>query len=309
LEKIATEIKNHGFIPGIWLAPFSVSETSRTFLQHPDWVVKKSNESPKISYNNWNKKIYSLDLSNPEVKKHIKNVFTVLKKAGFEYFKIDFLFSGAIPGKRYLKNITPIEAYRDGLATIRESIGDSFVLGCGAPLLPSLGFVDGMRVSEDTAPLYIPDSKIKLNAYNAIKNSVNRYFMNGKWWINDPDCLILRKEQSGLNKEIIEMYAYISGVLNYSIFQSDDLSLSLYDQVLLKALKYRGGMATVAELGNEKCKIVSIHPKFGKIELVANFEKGKYSLSTENTKSQIKKKTVLKEDGRLFHFYERDKNA
>ncbi len=308
LKEIAGEIKNHGFIPGIWLAPFSVSETSRIFCKHPDWVIKNPNESPKISYINWKKNIYALDTSNPEVKEYIKYVFNRLKKAGFKYFKIDFLFAGAIPGKRHLENITPIEAYREGLATIRKSVEDSFVLGCGAPLLPSLGFVDGMRVSEDTAPLYVVDSKIKLNAYNAIKNSINRYFMNKKWWINDPDCLILRKEKSGLKKKIVELYSYISGILNYMIFQSDDLSLNIYDEILFKALKYRGGKTSVRGLETGKYKITSIHPTLGKIELEVNLEKAEYSLTVENTKNLIEKKTVLKEDGRLFHFYEGKEN-
>jgi len=48
--------------------------------------------------------------------------------------------------------VTPIQAYREGLNVIRKAVGKSFILGCGAPLLPSAGLVDGMRIGEDTAP-------------------------------------------------------------------------------------------------------------------------------------------------------------
>ena len=44
-------------------------------------------------------------------------------------------------------------AYRSGIELIREAIGeDAYLLGCGAPLLPSSGLFDAMRVSPDTAP-------------------------------------------------------------------------------------------------------------------------------------------------------------
>ena len=42
----------------------------------------------------------------------------------------------AVPGDRR-KGVTPIQAYREGLRVIRGTVGGDFVLGCGAPLLPS----------------------------------------------------------------------------------------------------------------------------------------------------------------------------
>ena len=40
-------------------------------------------------------------------------------------------------------DVTPIQAYREGMRVIRKAAGDDFVLACGAPLLPSAGLVDG----------------------------------------------------------------------------------------------------------------------------------------------------------------------
>ena len=40
---------------------------------------------------------------------------------------------------------------------IREAIGpDAYLLGCGAPILPSVGLVDAMRVGPDIAHHYEP---------------------------------------------------------------------------------------------------------------------------------------------------------
>ena len=50
-----------------------------------------------------------------------------------------------------------MEAYRRGLRLIRDAIGpEAYLLGCGAPILPSVGLVDAMRVSPDTGTDYEP---------------------------------------------------------------------------------------------------------------------------------------------------------
>jgi hypothetical protein len=39
------------------------------------------------------------------------------------------------------------------MAVIRDAAGsDAYLLGCGAPIIPSVGHVDAMRVSNDIAP-------------------------------------------------------------------------------------------------------------------------------------------------------------
>ena len=77
-------------------------------------------------------------------------MFTALRSYGFDYFKLDFLYAGALGG---------LEEYRHGLpAVIRDAVGpEAYVLGCGAPILPSVGLVDAMRVSPDVAPVYEPE--------------------------------------------------------------------------------------------------------------------------------------------------------
>ncbi|GAB6188608.1 alpha-galactosidase [Marinitoga arctica] len=307
IETISNKIKEYGYIPGLWLAPFSVSETSEIFSNHKDWLVKDKNGNPKVAYYNWNKNIYALDTTHPESQKYLSSIFNDLRNKGIHYFKIDFLFAGAIPGKRHL-DVTPIEAYNIGMNIIRKSTNMYFVLGCGAPILPSVGYVDGMRISTDTAPFYKMDSPdfIYPNAYYALRNVLTRSFMNGKWWWNDPDCLLLRTEDTELKNEIIEMYSYVSGVLNNMIIQSDDLEKNIRKDVFSKTLELKDGISHVKGLlgNNDTFEIESYNTKSGNIKMKIDLKNKKYEILHDQDYIKLNKKTVLNEDGRLFHYYE-----
>jgi alpha-galactosidase len=229
LAGLARMIRGAGFTAGIWTAPFSASDSSELFSRHPGWFVREAGPDggrPVVSYRNWGKDIYALDTTHPEVQAWLRETFAELKRMGFAYFKIDFLFSAAVPGRRVLP-VTPIQAYRQGLAAIREAVGSDFILGCGAPLLPSLGLVDGMRVGEDTAPFWDP-AKFGVqgpNAKIAIKNPILRWFMHRRWWLNDPDCLLLRDRDVQLRSNERELYARAAGILDAMLIDSDDLEL------------------------------------------------------------------------------------
>jgi alpha-galactosidase len=250
LDGVARAITGKGFKAGIWTAPFSAAETSEVFAQHPDWMVAEGGK-PKFAHKSWGKAIHALDLTHPGARAHILDVFSTLKKAGFEYFKIDFLFGSAMPGERH-KNVTPVEAYRQGLRLIRKAVGGGFILGCGAPLLPSVGLVDGMRIGEDTAPYWKtrPSAFQGPNAYFALKNALLRQFMHRKFWLNDPDCLFLRDTDIELTGNQRELYALAAGVMDNMIIDSDNLALvGRTGKALFKqALALRGGRSRVLDI-------------------------------------------------------------
>ncbi|MFW6120887.1 MAG: glycoside hydrolase family 36 protein [Petrotogales bacterium] len=225
LTEVSKIVSEKGLEPGIWLAPFSASETSSIFKNHPDWLVKDLLDKPKLCYRNWNKNIYALDTTHPEVEQHLKDLFKKLCEIGFTYLKIDFLFAGAMPGKRYDENKTPVEAYRKGMKIIKDNAAeDAFILGCGAPLLPSIGFVDGMRIGADTAPIWngdVPDIGIP-SAKSSIRNALTRYFMHRRLWLNDPDTLIVR-EEAELNDNEKKLVSLVSGALDNMLLHSDKM--------------------------------------------------------------------------------------
>jgi len=273
LPDLARLIGGQGFTAGIWTAPFSAAETSDLFLRHPDWMVQEDG-SPKECYKNWGKKIYALDTTHPAVKEWLQGLFSSLRRMGFAYFKIDFLFAAAMPGER-VEKVTPIHAYREGMKTIRQAVGDGFILGCGAPLLPSAGFVEGMRVGEDTAPTW--DSKLGAfqgpNAYYALKNSIMRSFLHRRLWLNDPDCLLLRNQDINLTLNERELYALAAGALDNMIIESDDLALVEEQglRLLRRAIALQGGRVNVQGLmGDDLYFIRSRGGPAGDVRLIAN---------------------------------------
>ena len=259
LELLAKKVKENGMIPGIWTAPFSVSETSGIFKDHLDWIVKGKDGNPIMVYENWNKKIYALDTTNPDALNWLKSVFSTLKSYGFDFFKIDFLFAAMIPGKRYL-NVAPVEAYRMGMKAIRDAVGDSHILGCGAPLLPSIDYVDSMRIGADTAPYWGDGMDFEQpSAKYSIRNALTRHFMNDVWWTNDPDCVMIRSNDTKLTHDERMVNVYVPALLNGHFLESDKLSvLSKEDVYFLKsALNFRVGNSRVKFVDSERYVIVS----------------------------------------------------
>ena len=253
LDGLAGAVRERGFRAGIWAAPFSAAETSELFARHPGWMVAEGGR-PKPCYRGWGRTIYALDTTHPEVKEWLHATVTALRRAGFSYLKLDFLFAAAMPGERRGR-VTPVQAYREGMRVVRRAAGRDFVLGCGAPLLPSAGLVDGMRVGEDTAPYWKtkPSGFQGPNAYFALKNALMRQFMHRALWLNDPDCLLLRDLETELEAGERELYALAAGALDNLVVVSDRLALlgPAEKGLLRKALGSRGGRARVEGLLGE----------------------------------------------------------
>jgi alpha-galactosidase len=273
LPMLAERIAEWGFTPGLWAAPFSASETSRLFCEHPDWFVQEEGK-PKECFKNWGQKVYALDTTRSEVKNWLLKTFSGLVRMGFQYFKVDFLFAAAMPGERF-KKVTPVQAYREGMETIRAALGNAFILGCGAPLLPSVGFVQGMRIGEDTATYWDAERSPFQgpNAYYALKNSIMRSFLHRLLWLNDPDCLLLRDQEIQLTRNERELYALAAGALDNMIIESDNLELvDEWGQSLLRrAISLRGGKVTMKGLMEDDFyRVESRGGPAGDFQLLAN---------------------------------------
>jgi len=245
LAWLVEQIKQAGFIPGLWLAPFAVSPDSTLYKHHPDLVVLGEKGEPLQTWAgfDWDRQLYGLDCTHPQVQAWLRSVFeTIVHKWGFDYLKLDFLCCGALRGIRFNRGSTSVQAYREGLALIRDTVGDRYLLGCGAPLLPAVGLVDGMRIGCDIAPFWESDEmdeyKVWSAASNAIRNTIALYWTHGHFWQNDPDCLIVRENDNQLMEAEVQTWATLVGLSGGLIVLSDalaDLSeerLQLIDRVL-----------------------------------------------------------------------------
>ncbi|MGP3964923.1 glycoside hydrolase family 36 protein [Nonomuraea sp. 3N208] len=191
LERAVDAITATGRRAGIWTAPFLVGHRGRVFREHPEWLVDDA-----YAGRMWNQDLAVLDVTHPGAAEHLVNVFRTFRAMGITHFKLDYLYAGALAGGRH-EDLDPIAAYRRGLELIREGGGAEATLhGCGAPMLPSIGLVDIMRVSPDIAPTLLPRSGdiSQPSQLGARLTGAAREFLHARWWVNDPDCIILRPE-------------------------------------------------------------------------------------------------------------------
>jgi alpha-galactosidase len=192
LESAVARIRGTGRRAGLWLAPFLVSPRSAVYAEHPGWLVGGA----RAGFN-WEAEQAVLDVTHPGAEEYLRTVFGTLRRMGIDYFKLDFLYAGALAGRRADAEATPLTAYRRGMEMIRAATGpDSYLLGCGAPILPSVGLVDAMRVSPDTAPQYEPDDgDLSMPSQRAAALTGRaRAWQHGRFWANDTDCLIARPQ-------------------------------------------------------------------------------------------------------------------
>ena len=182
LVRLAATIRAADLRAGIWIAPFTVGSRSALAAEHPDWLVGAGGA-------NWNQDLHGLDLTHPGACAYLWQVLRTLREVGFDYVKLDFLYTGALPGRRH-QELTPTEAYRSGLELVRDAVGpETFLLGCGAPILPSVGLVDAMRVSPDTFHEGAQDGSAGLRG---APGALARAWQHGRLWTNDADCFVGR---------------------------------------------------------------------------------------------------------------------
>jgi hypothetical protein len=235
-------IKEKGLKAGLWIAPFMVSPDSGLFKDHPGWLIKDCRGAPAPLLS-WRKgTMYGLDCSHPEACEWLRELFTTLSATwAVDLFKLDFLYLAGLPGRRHRRSWTGAQCYRKAMEIIRGAMGPStFVIGCGAPLGPSVGWVDAMRISGDVGALW----KGEFSVTTSITNTISRFFMHRTLWLNDPDSVILRDVDTELTEDEVKTLVTVVGLSGGLVSTGDDIErLSPARMALLKKLipPYRGG--------------------------------------------------------------------
>jgi len=262
LEALVTDVKARGFTPGLWLSPFVVFDDSRTYEQHPEWLVEYDDPEDTVWGIHGDQQRYGLDTTHPDAQQWLRDVFeTVVDDWGFEYVKLDFMKTGAIPGTRYDDSVTRAEAYRRGLEIIRESVGEETkILGCGSPLGPDVGLVDAHRVGNDIARRWgiIDHDAISEHSGAGLRNSIrsvlNRQLFHRNWFVCDPDTQILGQNAEGdeLTDVEKETFAAVVSLTGGSNIISDELvELGDWERDLFEATLPPVAGGRVPALGEE----------------------------------------------------------
>ena len=218
MADLAARIRAAGFRPGLWLAPLIAPAHSRIFRERPHLFLKDSTGQPKPAGHNWGSPYFALDTTLPEAAEHLVDTVRRAVGWGFDYLKLDFLYAGALAARRH-DDIPREVAYREAAQLIRDAVGDStYLLGSGAPILPSIGLFDGIRVGPDVAPYWDNSERSTdysgAGARNAVIASLHRTWLRPLYEI-DPDVVFFRRRYNLLDDQCRQILADLAAVCDF----------------------------------------------------------------------------------------------
>jgi alpha-galactosidase len=275
VRAVLRQIRERGFEPAIWVAPFIAEKDARLFREHPDWFVKDADGTPlrsdRVSFGGWRHgPWYALDGTHPEARRHLENVFRTMREEwGCTYFKLDANFWGAIHGGRFHDpRATRIEAYRRGMEAVRRGAGDAFLLGCNHPIWASLGTIHGSRSSNDIKRSW---SRVSGTA----RQNLLRNWQNGRLWWNDPDAVVLTGE---LGEEELRFHATAIYATGGMLLSGDDLTkIPVSRLAMLRKLQPPTGVA--ARFADDSLRVGTILLGDRRIACLLNWDDAPRSLS------------------------------
>jgi alpha-galactosidase len=192
MKWLANKIRSLGLKPGIWLAPYVVSEPAEVYQKHPEWMLREPDGRLKeVMSGAGNIRRFALDITHPGAAEWLYELFeTVAKKWGYELIKIDFVDWSLLSAERYHDaSVTRAEAYRKGIEIMRRAIGPKcHLLDCG-PGPVSVGMLDSMRIELDQPP--VNWKQYFLDSASTAPAMAKRYYFHKRTWVNDADHVCL----------------------------------------------------------------------------------------------------------------------
>ncbi len=192
MSRLEYAIRGLGLTPGIWTAPFEVSERSWVYRRHPDWLIKNARGQPIHAGNvvDGKDQLYILDTTNPGAQAYLRTTYRTLVRAwDIHYIKLDFMDDSAIEGYYYKPHTTAMEAQRIGLGIIRDAVGDGVYLDKdGSVMLNPVGYVDYGRISQDTGHSFEASR-------DAATGIAARYYMDRNYFVSDPDAFTVSRQR------------------------------------------------------------------------------------------------------------------
>ena len=240
MRPAAEMIASQGLKPGIWLMPFSGTAKDGFFKKNLEWFVKNPKGEPYETF--WGGDC--LDMTHEGAREYVRSVIhSIVHDWGYTFLKLDGFWTGSATKQIYSHTNdgykedgmgdatfsnpykTNVEALRDGAKLVREAAGpNTFLLGCCVSqnmrsFGGAMGLVDAMRIGPDTIG--------KIGAPNGSR----LWFLNGRVWWNDPDCVYARKSTPLQEARLNATWPAISGQLFLSSDWLPDLPADRLDIV------------------------------------------------------------------------------
>jgi Melibiase len=238
MAPVAEMIKSNGLTAGLWFLPFARNHQDPEYKDRQHWFMKRLDGKPYETV--WGGT--SLDLTHPEVQAHLTELAKIIRSWGYDYFKMDGLWTGSVTEQIYVNDgykdddignyqpfhdpmKTSIEALRDGLKLLRKGAGpEVFLSGCCASqnmrsLGGSIGLVDSMRIGPDNGFGWqdYRNEVMHFEGGGIITGPIrgNRlYFLNGRVWWNDPDPSYVRPAVKLNHAQLLASWVAVSGMFN-----------------------------------------------------------------------------------------------
>jgi len=242
-------MKERGFKPGFWMAPFWVTEGADglqenwdNLLQNPDgtprqartwlWAYKAPEDDKPY--------LYCLDGSHPDTVKYLTRVMTAYRGMGVRYFMIDFLHGG-VPDKtdRYHDKtmVRGAQVYRNALLALREAAGpDIHLLPATGAAMRNIGIANSSRIGADygegrhlqprfksypaTYEINGAERSASTPHRNCLQNVAATYFTHRRLWLNNVNVLTVDKP---ISRNEAEISATLFGMSGSPIMLGDDI--------------------------------------------------------------------------------------
>lgn len=269
MPALADRIRASGFRAGLWLAPFLAHERSQLHRDRPDWLLRDDGGAPVSAGWNWDGRVHAVDVTHPDALAHVVEVLRTAVGWGFDYLKLDFVYAGALPGVRY-RDVERHVAYRQAIQALRDAVGDDVVLlACGAPVAPSLGVFDAIRVGPDVAEVWENTEVTRYlhrlaapQARYAVATSVHRLWLRPLIG-TDPDVAYFRTRYCLLSDEQKALVADLTRVCRFRATSDIPATLDPHERDALAA--YLTEDVEVRRLGRYRYDIGGREVDFGPV--------------------------------------------
>ena len=205
MDRLTKQMNQADIMPGFWFPAFMVSNRTKLFKDNPEWLAMNADGTPHIEefYGN---QCGVLDATTQGGAAYFEQMGHTLYTRGFRYFMTDFLLNSLNPARIHDNTRTKAEMHRAALNALRRGFGhDTYWLGCGALLGPSMGLTDGMRIAGDSFG----------DQPHAYVQSAYRWFYNRKLWFNDPDAVVCRGKSVSWNEAWMSWMSLAGLVMTY----------------------------------------------------------------------------------------------
>lgn len=222
----ATSVRSAGLVPGLWLAPFVCERGSRTYADHPDWLLRDAEGRTVKVGSQWGG-VYALDTRNDEVRQYVKSVLGVVARDwGYGLLKLDWLFVAAmLPHDGMNRG----QLMADALDLLRSAVPEGTPLDfCGVPVMSAMGRCEYCRISCDVGPDWDgkPFERMlgreRTSTWNSLRDTEGRSHLNGVAFLNDPGVYFLRRDVAITNSQRTRLLS-ADALLGGALVTSDDM--------------------------------------------------------------------------------------